>query len=416
MMTEYGANPLTQVPKDMPSSTPYKLYAAWYKNVDTYGPVWEASSAAVSLGVREVASALGWWDQASPSCPDSTDSCRLLAAYVTGYRLLAILLAGLSGWLIFRMVRRRWPGLALPALAVWLLCPLMVVATALGGHNDALMLVLLLLCLWLLQQERPLLGMVVLILAAHVKLTALIWLPACGLWILRRWGWKRAWRTALESAGTGLALSWLLYAPFGSWQSLPRMLEERSAIVANSWWRLARYILISKRGWPVVPAERITSLGPSVLFVAGAILISAWMFGLLRTRRVVNGAGADPDDDLLWRGVLASSVLYLAVGSFWFQSWYVLWAVAPAALLTTSAFSRAVLPWLAFGALASNAAADFLTKTILKGGSPVQNIVWPLAMIWAPPLLAALILAFERRREILSGMGLQQPRRTVVRG
>jgi hypothetical protein len=388
MMTEYAANPLSQVPSDLPGSAPYRRYAAWYKNVDTYGPMWEVSSAAVSVGVRGFARGLGWWEQAAPSCPSSAGSCRLLVAYVTAYRLLAILLTGLSGWLIFRIVQRRRPSLALPALAAWLLCPITAVATALGGHNDALMLVFILVCVWMFQRDRPFLAMMALLLAAHVKLTALIWLPACGLWVLRRWGWKRAWRTALASAAAGLTLSALLYAPFGGWGSLPRMLHERSVIVANSWWRLARYILISEWRWPVVAAERLTSLGPSLLYVAGAIVVSAWILGLLTRRQAMSTPSPHPGDDLLWRAILVSSVLYLAVGSFWFQSWYVMWAVAPAALLPRGRFTRFVLPWLALGALGANAASDFLGKTILNGSPSVQAIVWPLVIIWAPALAA----------------------------
>ena len=392
MMTEYGANPLSQVPSELPLSTPYARYAAWYKNVDTYGPLWEAASAAVSVGVREAARGLGWWDEALPSCPRSAGSCRLLGAYVTGYRLLAILLTGLSGWLIFRMVQGRRPRLAVTALAVWLLCPITVVGTALGGHNDALMLILIALCMWLFQRERPFLAMMALVLAAHVKLTALIWLPACALWVLVRWGWKRARRIALASVAAGLALSWLLYAPFGGWGSLPRMLHERSVIVANSWWRLARYILISERGWSAPLAEQLTSLGPSVLFLVGAVLISASILGLLPRWRASGRVRLDPSDDIFWQAMLASSVLYLAVGSFWFQSWYVLWAVAPAALLPNSAFTRAVLPWLALGALVSNAASDFLGRTILSDASPVQDILWPVVIIWAPAVAAGCAL------------------------
>jgi hypothetical protein len=98
--------------------------------------------------------------------------------------------------------------------------------------------------------------------------------------------------------------------------------------------------------------------------------------------------------------MLLSSVVYLAVGSFWFQSWYVLWAVAPAALLPTHSFTRFVLPWLALGALASNAATDFLMKTVLNGAPAIQTIAWPLVIIWAPAALAggALGVVGWRRR------------------
>jgi hypothetical protein len=55
MMTEYGANPLIDVPAEFELSTPYARYVAWRKNVDTYGPVWEASSTLVAVSVRHLA-------------------------------------------------------------------------------------------------------------------------------------------------------------------------------------------------------------------------------------------------------------------------------------------------------------------------------------------------------------------------
>ena len=96
MMTEYQANPLVDVPAEFDLSTPYARYLAWRKNVDTYGPIWEASSAAVAVGVRQVAHWLDWWDEDQPVCPRSPGSCRLLMMYIAGYRLLAISLTGVS--------------------------------------------------------------------------------------------------------------------------------------------------------------------------------------------------------------------------------------------------------------------------------------------------------------------------------
>ena len=43
---------------------------------------------------------------------------------------------------------------------------------------------------------------------------------------------------------------------------------------------------------------------------------------------------------MLWHALLVVSMLYLVVGSFWFQPWYVLWVIAPAALLPGSRFTR----------------------------------------------------------------------------
>jgi hypothetical protein len=392
MMTEYGTNPLVDVPADFDLSTPYTRYLAWRKHVDTYGPVWEASSAAVAISVRQVARWLNWWDKGYPVCPKSPESCRLLMVYLTGYRLLATALTGLAGWLIFSMVTHSRPSLAAPALAAWLLSPMTLLATALGGHNDVIMLVLVLLCCWLLQRKRPYLALAALILAAHVKLTALIWLPACMLWIVSCWGWRRALKIGLFGAVNGLVLSWLLYAPFGGWQSLPRMLHERSEFLANSLWRILKYLLIHQWGWHTESAHQLSVGLPSLLFAIGALLIPLWMFNVLSKRRY-SGFITLEEDPKLWQALIVTSMLSLLVGSFWFQHWYVLWIIAPAALLPDSRFTRSVLPWLAFGALSSNVAMDFLLTTATKTSSPILNSSLAVVIIWAPVTLAIAVLA-----------------------
>jgi hypothetical protein len=391
MMVEYHANPLVDVPADFSLSTPFARYVAWRKNVDTYGPLWEAASAAVALGVRLATRLLGWWGERTLSCPNSSESCRLLAAYISGYRLLAIAMTGVAGWLVARIVARNQPTLAPTALAAWLLCPMTLAASALGGHNDSVMVALLLLGWRWLQTQRPFLALLALILAAHVKLTALIWLPACALWILWRWGWRRALWVGLASALSGLAVSWLLYAPFGGWQSLQRMLFERWEYLANSLWRILKTLLINQWGWTVRRAHRLSVGWSSWLFVIGAVLIPLWFFNF-RPKRWRRLEEAPPDFDLaLWRALLAVSLWYLAVGAFWFQSWYVLWAVAPAALLPNSRFTRLILPWLVFGALSANFALDFMSATWLKTSLPMAGYILAVLMIWTPALVATAI-------------------------
>ncbi len=64
-----------------------------------------------------------------------TDS---LIAYILGYRLMAIMLAGVCGALIAAIVRRHAPQQVPAALLVWLWNPLPLVTTAIGAHNDML--------------------------------------------------------------------------------------------------------------------------------------------------------------------------------------------------------------------------------------------------------------------------------------
>jgi hypothetical protein len=323
-----------------------------------------------------------------------------LIGYLTGYRLFAVVLTGLSGWLIASMLRRSQPGLAPLGLAAWLLNPMTLVATALGGHNDALMLACVLLGWWLLQRQRPLLALLALFLAAHVKLTALIWLPACGLWIVWRWGWKRALWIGLAGIASGLAISWLWYAPFGGWETLPRMLHERSLYLANSPWRILSLLLVDVWEWSGGAAHRLTLNLSSWLFGVGALLIPLWLFNFRPKRWRISRMEPAQMDGRLWQALLAVSLLYLVVGSYWFQHWYILWVCAPAALLPGSRFTRSILPWLVFGGLSANVAQDFLLASA-QAVTPLWRAAMVVLITWGPAILAAGTLYLFNRTDRL---------------
>ena len=397
MITVYHGNPLVVVPDDYSLSTPYTRYLAWRKNVDTYGPVWEIYSATVSTGVRLVAQGLGWWDEQAPVCPHSTESCRLLTVYVTGYRIFAIILTGLSAWLIATIIGRCNPSLVPLGLAAWLLNPLTLFATALGAHNDAVMLVFILLGCWFMQRQKPFLGILSLIIAAHVKLTALIWFPAAGLWILYRWGWKRTIRVGLGALVSGIVLSWFLYAPFGGWQTLPRMLNERSKFLANSIWSVLKYFLYNLHHWPKINANLLSINLPTYLSVIGVILIPLWQFNILPKRWRHSIPYEDIPQNILWKTMVIIGCFYLAVGSYWFQHWYILWVLTPAVLLSWHQFTRFILPWWAFGALVSNVVTNFLLTAVPKSGPVIWVYLATVAMIWMPFLVAAIIVIGRRK-------------------
>jgi hypothetical protein len=386
MMTELGANPLTDVP-DQYSRAPYYPYVAWRSHVDTYGPLWEMASAATAATVRSVMKAAGTWQIPVAPCPASTASCRILTAYVTGYRLLAIGLTGISAWLIAGMMRRSRLELAAAALTAWLWSPLLLMSTAVGAHNDALLITLLLFVLWLLQRERWFPALWVLILALHIKLTAIVVIPVVALWLVRRCGWRRTLMLVAASAAVGLLLSWLLYAPFGGWRSLPRMLSERAAFLSNSPWQVLSELL-KTWGWQTAAARQVSVRLSSALFAFGSVLLSLWMLDF-RPRRWKAASPPDwTDDRLLWRAVAANAMLYLLVGSFWFQHWYVMLALAPAALLPDSLLTRRLLPWLGFGALTANVVAAFASPAIPKGRPKTILYALLVAIIWAPMLIA----------------------------
>ena len=248
----------------------------------------------------------------------------------------------------------------------------MLVTTAMGAHNDLLMLVAILAALLLFQRQRWVWGLLALALAAHVKLTALLVLPILGLWLLRRCGWMRTLRICALALAVAIPLSWLLYAPFGGWVTLQRMLQERARLLINSPADLVYRLLQERFGWSEPAAWRTTTQAATLAFFVIAAGILAWFWWADRLRRRRRGwrmirrlvkrngksAGEAPDA-LLWRGAMAVTLAYLLVGSFWFQHWYLLWVLAPAVLLPDSRWTRTLLPAYCLGALWSNLTNSF---------------------------------------------------------
>ncbi|MDQ2995884.1 MAG: glycosyltransferase 87 family protein [Chloroflexota bacterium] len=351
MIIEYGASPLATAPVVF-QNQPFYEYITWRGQVDTYGPLWEYASGAVAWVVHYVFGR-----------PDSH------VAYIIGYRLLAVVLTGWCGLLIALIVRRSAPQLVPAALLAWFWNPLVLITTAIGAHNDLLMLVAILAALLLFQRQRWVWGLLALALAAHVKLTALLVLPVLGLWLLRRCGWMRTLRICALALVVTLPLSWLLYAPLGGWVTLRRMLQERARLLINSPADLVYRLLQERFGWSEPAAWRATTQAATLAFFAIAVGILAWFWWADRQVRLTthispgegpNGASAGPARDaLLWRGAMAVTLAYLLIGSFWFQHWYLLWVLAPAVLLPDSRWTLTLLPAYCLGALWSNLTNSF---------------------------------------------------------
>ena len=391
MMVESNANPLIEVPRAYRTNA-FIRFVAWQKNVDTYGPLWEMASYGVSTTVHQVSGILGWDIGGLPSCPKSYSSCRLLILYVSGYRLFALIFNAISAALIASMVKRTQPRLVPAALVAWLWNPLAVISTTVGGHNDLLMIFLVLSGLWLMQRQRPFFAIVAMIFAAHVKLIALIWMPLFVLWIIRKWGWRQAFYSIAGSTAAGFIISWLLYLPFDGWGSLPRMLQERTLFLANSVWQIVYSYLYKQQGWAKDDVLRLTTELPTWLFIAVAILLSLWLLNFRPKRWKQSSDPSAEDDRRLWISLTWISLLYLVIGAFWFQHWYILWVLAPAALIPSSNFTRNILPYLSFGALSANLAQGFMLEYVPKDKPRTGIYLLTTAIIWLPALMAGLFL------------------------
>jgi hypothetical protein len=379
MIAEYSASPLAIAPSAF-QDRPFYAYITWRGQVDTYGPLWEAASGTVAWLVHHVLGRAG-----------------SQVAYILGYRLMAVLLAGLCGLVIALIARRSDPSLAPAALLAWLWNPLLLITTAMGAHNDILMMLAVSLALLLFQRRRWVWGLLAIGLAAHVKLTALLMLPVLGVWLLRRRGWLGALRDGAVALALVLPLSWLLYAPFGGWPTLRRMLQERARLLINSPADLVYRLLQQHFGWAEPSAWRATTQVATLAFFAIAAVVLVWLwwsdYRLAKAPFQADSSAAEIDasqDALLWRAAIGVTIAYLLIGSFWFQHWYLLWVLAPAALLPTSRWTLTLLPAYCLGALWSNLANSFLRNLAAHPLSATQvsaiNILAQVA-----PLLCVLL-------------------------
>jgi hypothetical protein len=430
MLLEYGASPLAIAPVAF-QNRPFYEYITWRGQVDTYGPLWEYASGTVAWIVHNV---LGHADSQ--------------IAYIIGYRLMAIMFAGLCGSMIAAIVNRSAPQHVSAALLAWLWNPLLLITTAIGAHNDILMILLILAALLLVQRRRWVWGLLTLALAVHVKLTALLILPIVGLWLLRRCGWLRTIGLSALALGLAIPMSWMLYTPLGGWATLRRMLQERARLLINSPADLVYRMLQEHYGWTEPTAWRLTTQGATLLFFVGAAAVLAWLYSKSNSRltederrktndrrlpsfvfrpsspalspslrsRVNSVEGSAPnlasnlrrpalrsrltlrvpvlssiDDALLWRGSMAVTLAYLLIGSFWFQHWYLLWVLAPAALLPANRWALTFVPAYCLGALWSD-----LTNSFLRGiaGRPftATQIVAFSVLAQVAPLLCAIVV------------------------
>jgi len=122
--------------------------------------------------------------------------------------------------------------------------------------------------------------------------------------------------------------------------------------------------------------------------VTGAVLVSLWMLDFRPRRWQAAPAPDGCDDRLLWRTVALVALLYLGVGSFWFQHWYLVWVLAPAALLPDALLTRWLLPWLGFGALVANVISAFAPALAPEPLSKIALAALIVAVLWTPVLIA----------------------------
>ena len=296
MLIHLGHNPMTTPPSALIAWEEFP-YLSWLNAPDYYGPLWHWLSGATHALAGE----------------------NLLANFLA-YKLLGLAAVGFSGLLIYLILRRRTAGYAVAGLGLWLWNPVVINEGVMHGHNDLVMIPLILSGIGLLLRSEEcggsmsrmdfawrfatdVAGILLLGAAGLVKATMWILLPVAAVWLVRRRGFRQG--VALVAVGllAGAALVWLAYRPFGGWDLIITMAQKRGWWPANSWSAALFFGLRDGAGWPHAVVKRLVLGGTMILwaFVAGLVM--------LRLRDLCQAA---------WAVTLA----YLLIGSIWFQPWY----------------------------------------------------------------------------------------------
>jgi hypothetical protein len=284
IMAVYGENPFLRVPADYPDDRFYDL-VYWKAVVNAHGPIWrvlEAASAQVG-GER---------------CVDAILAMKL-------WPTLAYLA---TTGVLFLVLRSICPNRALTGTIAYAWCPLVLLEALQNGHNDVVAALPVLLALWAARSERWRLAMVLVAVGFLVKPLA----AAAGPVLLVA-AWRAgpsARRETVVGGVLGALVVVLAYAPFFGGLSTFQGLERGSIFSASP----AELVVIGLEGagWPLDRAMAVARAVSAGAFV-GLSLVALWG---------------------LWRGQLSLAsaltvvlLLYLLVGSQWFNPWYLLWLV-----------------------------------------------------------------------------------------
>jgi hypothetical protein len=346
ILSIYGADPLNTAPIQFPAD-PYYMYVLSGRALpNIFGPLWLC-----------IASFLAWLGTAS-------GSTQLTLLLFKGFALLMHLLSCYLCWLILSKVA---PGRRVLGTLLYAWNPLAVIELAGGGHNEGLLICLLLLATWLFvhkQRSYQIAALLVFGLAASTNFLALLVAPLF-LWfsVRRETPFSRALWKACSQGALILLPAVLISLPF--WRGATTFFAITSAIDMN-------HFVHSPTGTLVIPVrtlfEFVAEQGHFPAFLQPAVaadvtlrasasfiftIIYANHFAHVRsapTRSLLPQTGSQPMSSLLQPGLATffnscsrTVFWYLVLVSGWFWPWYLLWLLWTVVLSDFDAFTSALL-------------------------------------------------------------------------
>jgi hypothetical protein len=215
MWVVYGDNPLHALP--LHHLADWSTQFVWFPDrTPAYGPLWSVLTWPIV-----------WLAGDAPM------------AEVIGYKLLSILAYAACCWLVWATAD---PWRRQSALVLFAWSPLVLFDVLGKVHNDSLPALAALLAVWCLRRRRPGLSLPALAAGGLVKASALVAGPA-----LLVYAWRRArWRAVLAGVALAALLTLALYAPF--WEG-PRTLAPIWNQTSRLVWGPTSLLLVASQ-WP----------------------------------------------------------------------------------------------------------------------------------------------------------------------
>ena len=343
LFTDLGLSPYEAAPLQAgleASQDPLLLaYPALYASKPSvYGPAWLLISAPGTLGGNDLIFGL---------------------IYLKGLATLAFL--GCA-WLVERILRQVRPAAAIEGLYLLAWNPLLLFMAAGDGHNDVVMIVLVLLALWLLLRERPGWAFAFLTLSVWVKYVSVLFFPLFIIYLFKVR--DRSARRAFPLPSSG---------PDTATPTSPPQSSAQGAVTPTSPPRFAGGI----EGGPLLPI-----LGGLLV----ALAVTALVIAPFWSPSLITGLADRLLHPVNWQGGgsgLASRALILGLLLFGAAYLFLAWRLAR----QNASFQRL-----------ANACFEIALLAFVLGAARSQpwHLIWPAALAglsdrrWAWPLVAAL--------------------------
>ncbi len=353
MLVHLHVNPLTTPPSTLITWNSFP-FLSWYKEVDPYGPLWHLLNGLAHILVGE----------------------KLFLNYLA-LKLIGLISIGVSAWFIQSILQRVAPTYVTAGLALWLWNPLVLNEGIIHGHNDMVMWAVILAGIWFLVRQRALPGLLMLVAAGLIKVTAWLVLPVAAIWLVRQRGWIKTLRVGVPALLIGAGMVWLAYLPLGGWTRLVDIARARSWWPTQTWTAAIFFTLRDVQHVPHATVVQVVIGAATLLFLITAGLV-IWKVHDLR-------AG-------LWGVTLA----YLLIGTHWFQSWYAVGLIALTALIPDGALAAYAFFFTFFMLLQPIAAQYYVSRLALPPGG--LDLYMAAITLLLPQIAALVLVVFEWRQ------------------